>query len=244
MVTWLQLRLQAKPVGCVNVAGYFDSLLQFPATMRPTKDSSAREHRGLLTRRAVPGAIAARLTRDAGAQAPVALRADSDTCARLRWISCRRRSPPGATPRRPPPRPRWTDSGCDCRLASAAARPDARSKPVAHASEQAGGLGAEDEPVAGANATSPSKRRRASSTRTCVARAGLPLASSASKLACTLIARELVIVEAGAPQLLVVEVEAERCDQVQSRAGIRRKANHVAGIGRNLRRDQHDVETS
>ena len=28
MLTWLQLRLQAKPVGLVNVAGYFDSLLQ------------------------------------------------------------------------------------------------------------------------------------------------------------------------------------------------------------------------
>jgi uncharacterized protein (TIGR00730 family) len=29
MVTWLQLRLQAKPVGVVNVQGYFDSLLAF-----------------------------------------------------------------------------------------------------------------------------------------------------------------------------------------------------------------------
>ena len=29
MVTWLQLRLQAKPVGVVNVEGYFDSLLRF-----------------------------------------------------------------------------------------------------------------------------------------------------------------------------------------------------------------------
>lgn len=29
MVTWLQLRLQAKPVGVVNVEGYFDSLLHF-----------------------------------------------------------------------------------------------------------------------------------------------------------------------------------------------------------------------
>jgi uncharacterized protein (TIGR00730 family) len=29
MITWLQLRLQAKPVGCVNVNGYFDSLLAF-----------------------------------------------------------------------------------------------------------------------------------------------------------------------------------------------------------------------
>jgi uncharacterized protein (TIGR00730 family) len=29
MVTWLQLRLQAKPVGVVNVEGYFDSMLRF-----------------------------------------------------------------------------------------------------------------------------------------------------------------------------------------------------------------------
>jgi len=29
MVTWLQLRLQAKPVGVVNVEGYFDALLRF-----------------------------------------------------------------------------------------------------------------------------------------------------------------------------------------------------------------------
>jgi uncharacterized protein (TIGR00730 family) len=29
MVTWLQLRLHAKPVGLVNVAGYFDHLLAF-----------------------------------------------------------------------------------------------------------------------------------------------------------------------------------------------------------------------
>ena len=29
MVTWLQLRLQSKPVGIVNVEGYFDSLLRF-----------------------------------------------------------------------------------------------------------------------------------------------------------------------------------------------------------------------
>ncbi len=29
MVTWLQLRLQAKPVGLLNVEGYFDALLSF-----------------------------------------------------------------------------------------------------------------------------------------------------------------------------------------------------------------------
>ncbi len=29
MLTWLQLRLQAKPIGLLNVEGYFDSLLQF-----------------------------------------------------------------------------------------------------------------------------------------------------------------------------------------------------------------------
>ena len=29
MVTWLQLRLQSKPVGVINIAGYFDDLLRF-----------------------------------------------------------------------------------------------------------------------------------------------------------------------------------------------------------------------
>lgn len=29
MITWLQLRLHAKPVGVINVAGYFDHLLSF-----------------------------------------------------------------------------------------------------------------------------------------------------------------------------------------------------------------------
>ena len=29
MLTWLQLQLHAKPVGVVNVAGYFDRLLEF-----------------------------------------------------------------------------------------------------------------------------------------------------------------------------------------------------------------------
>ena len=29
MITWLQLRLHAKPVGLINVAGYFDHLLSF-----------------------------------------------------------------------------------------------------------------------------------------------------------------------------------------------------------------------
>ena len=48
MVTWLQLRLHAKPIGLVNVAGYFDHLLAFlrhaaeQGFMRP-------QHRRLLT---------------------------------------------------------------------------------------------------------------------------------------------------------------------------------------------------
>jgi predicted Rossmann-fold nucleotide-binding protein len=29
MVTWLQLRLQSKPVGILNIEGYFDGLLAF-----------------------------------------------------------------------------------------------------------------------------------------------------------------------------------------------------------------------
>ena len=54
--------------------------------------------------------------------------------------------------------------------------------------------------------------------------------------------RVLVVVEAGAAQLLVVEGEAERLDQVQARAGVRAQADHVAGVGRDLGLVQDHVE--
>jgi hypothetical protein len=52
----------------------------------------------------------------------------------------------------------------------------------------------------------------------------------------------LVVVEAGAPQVAVVHREAQRLDQVQGAAGVGREADHVAGVGRDLGRDEHDVE--
>ena len=53
---------------------------------------------------------------------------------------------------------------------------------------------------------------------------------------------ELVIVEAGAAQQPVFHREAERLHQMQRGAGVGREADDVAGVGRNLRLDQDDVE--
>lgn len=77
MLTWLQLRLQAKPVALLNVAGYFDSLLHFlehaagEGLIRP-------EHRGLLLVERLPAQLLARLG-DYLAQAQATPGADDDT---------------------------------------------------------------------------------------------------------------------------------------------------------------------
>jgi hypothetical protein len=52
----------------------------------------------------------------------------------------------------------------------------------------------------------------------------------------------LVVVEAGAAHVLVVHREAERLDQVQRAAGVGRQPDDVAGVGRDLGRDQDDAE--
>jgi len=54
--------------------------------------------------------------------------------------------------------------------------------------------------------------------------------------------REFVVVESGAAQLRVVEVEAERADQVQPCAAVRAQADDVARVGRDLGFDQYDVK--
>ena len=54
--------------------------------------------------------------------------------------------------------------------------------------------------------------------------------------------RVLVIVEPRALELLVVHGKAERLDQVQPRTGVGAQPDHIAGVGRNLRVDEHDVE--
>ena len=55
-------------------------------------------------------------------------------------------------------------------------------------------------------------------------------------------ARPLVVIEAGTAQPGVVHLEAERLDQVQARAGVGAQADHVAGVGRNLRLVKHHLE--
>ena len=54
--------------------------------------------------------------------------------------------------------------------------------------------------------------------------------------------RELLIVQARAAHGLLVDVEAERRDQVQARAGVGAQADHVAGVRRDLGLVQDDVK--
>jgi uncharacterized protein (TIGR00730 family) len=61
MLTWLQLRLQAKPVGVVNVAGYFDLLLQF-VQHSARERLIRREHRDLLLVESTPAQLLERIS--------------------------------------------------------------------------------------------------------------------------------------------------------------------------------------
>jgi uncharacterized protein (TIGR00730 family) len=60
MLTWLQLRVQVKPVGLVNVEGYFDSLLEFLAHAG-REGLIRREHQDLLLVENTPARLFARL---------------------------------------------------------------------------------------------------------------------------------------------------------------------------------------
>src|SRR4029079_7182815 len=53
---------------------------------------------------------------------------------------------------------------------------------------------------------------------------------------------ELVVVEPSPAQRGVVEVETERFDQVQTRAGVGAEPDDVAGVGRNFRLKKDDME--
>ena len=63
MLTWLQLRLQDKPVGLLNVAGYFDSLLQF-LEHAASEGLIRHEHRDLLRVEHTPTRLLALLDAD------------------------------------------------------------------------------------------------------------------------------------------------------------------------------------
>lgn len=65
MVTWLQLQLQAKPVGIVNVEGYFDSLLAF-IQHGASEGFIRREHWDLLVVEHAPALLFERLQLHAG----------------------------------------------------------------------------------------------------------------------------------------------------------------------------------
>ena len=53
---------------------------------------------------------------------------------------------------------------------------------------------------------------------------------------------EFVIVQAGSQQLLVLQRKPQRFDQVQLRAGIGTESDDVAGVRRNFRLKENDVE--
>mmetsp|Transcript_62038 Transcript_62038/g.146938 ORF Transcript_62038/g.146938 Transcript_62038/m.146938 type:complete len:224 (+) Transcript_62038:840-1511(+) len=52
----------------------------------------------------------------------------------------------------------------------------------------------------------------------------------------------LVVVEAGTLQQPVLHREAQGLDQVQGAAGVGREPDHIAGVGRDLRMDEDDLE--
>lgn len=66
MVTWRQLQLHAKPVGLVNVDGYFDHLLAF-LRHAAQQEFIRPQHRGLLSVDATVDALLERLQRQAAA---------------------------------------------------------------------------------------------------------------------------------------------------------------------------------
>jgi hypothetical protein len=67
MVTWLQLELQAKPVGLLNVEGYFDHLLAF-LRHGAAEGFIRAEHRDLLLIDVTPEALLERLAQRAPAR--------------------------------------------------------------------------------------------------------------------------------------------------------------------------------
>jgi len=69
MVTWRQLELHAKPVGLVNVDGYFDHLLQF-LRHAAGQEFIRPQHRGLLSVEATVPALLDGLQRQAAAVPP------------------------------------------------------------------------------------------------------------------------------------------------------------------------------
>jgi predicted Rossmann-fold nucleotide-binding protein len=70
MVTWRQLRLHAKPVGLINVDGYFDHLLAF-LQHAAQQDFIRPQHRDLLLVGATAAGLLERLLQQAGvAQGP------------------------------------------------------------------------------------------------------------------------------------------------------------------------------
>ena len=113
---------------------------------------------------------------------------------------------------------------------------------IAHSRRESTGFGAEDQPVTGPEilredaALAPGAQgedtpgHRPFAVQQCA-----PVHMAAHR-------RVLVVVQPGASQLPVVHVKAQRLDQMQRTAGVGCQADHIAGVGRNFRRDQNDME--
>ena len=105
------------------------------------------------------------------------------------------------------------------------------------------GFAAEDEHVAGRELRVVQRARGLGRQCEIAARPGALQDGAAGRpIAVDRDARVLVIVETGALQVAVVHPETERLDQMQVRRRVRGQADHVAGVGRNFRMDQHDGE--
>lgn len=113
-------------------------------------------------------------------------------------------------------------------------------EPLEHLARKPPRLGAEDEGIArgeggfavGAGAA------RLDAEEPCAAE----YLEAGGKVCVHLQLRELLVVEAGAAHCLARELEAERLHDVERRAAVGAQADDVAGIGRDLRLEEHDVE--
>ncbi|MPN04156.1 hypothetical protein SDC9_151392 [bioreactor metagenome] len=107
---------------------------------------------------------------------------------------------------------------------------------------QAGRFAAEDEPVAGREARFGKRVRALGGEREHALGVGAFGFDQRGEGLVDLERGVFVVVEPGALQLLVVEFEAERLDEVELAAGVGGEADDVAGVGRDFGFDENDVQ--
>ena len=122
------------------------------------------------------------------------------------------------------------------------AQPLLGRKAVAQPGRQAGGLGAEHQPVAGLEGDLVRRPRAPGREREQAAGVGLHGLQEAVPVGMAAQFGVFVVIQPGAPQQLVVHREAQRLDQVQLAAGVGTEPDHVAGVRRDFGVDEDDVE--